>query len=70
MTAILPGCPICSRPLSVELARGRRSGKPFVMLRCAQDGRHFRAFINHRPYVEEVLRQLEEHEKHRQGGSR
>ena len=70
MTAILPGCPICSRPLSVELAWGRKSGKPFVMLRCAQDGRHFRAFINHRPYVEEVLRQLEEHEKHRQGGSR
>ena len=63
-------CPICGQSLSVELARGRKSGKPFVMLRCVQDGRHYRAFINHRPYVEEVLRQLEEHEKHRQGGSR
>ncbi len=70
MNASTPECPICNHPLSVELARGRRSGKPFVMLRCAQDGRHFRAFINHRPYVEEVLRQLEEHEKHRQGGNR
>jgi hypothetical protein len=52
-------CPICGQPLSVRLARGRRSGKPFVMLICEEDGRHFRAFISHRPYVQHVLDCLE-----------
>ena len=63
-------CPICGQSLSVELARGRKSGKPFVMLRCVQDGRHFRAFINHRPYVEEVLSRLESRHNHDPGGHR
>ena len=53
-----------------ELARGRKSGKPFVMLRCVQDGRHYRAFINHRPYVEEVLNRLESRHNHNPGGYR
>lgn len=52
-------CPICGHPLSLRLARGRKSGKPFVMLLCAQDGRHFRAFISHRPFVQQVLDRLE-----------
>jgi hypothetical protein len=45
--------------LSVRLARGRKSSKPFVMLVCEVDGRHFRAFVNHQPYVKEVLEHLE-----------
>jgi hypothetical protein len=28
------------------------------MLVCEADGRHFRAFVNHQPYVKEVLEQL------------
>lgn len=59
MNTSLPECPICHRPLSARLARGRKSGKAFVMLICGSDGRHFRAFISHRPYVEEVLAYLE-----------
>lgn len=51
----LPRCPICNQPLSIQLARGRKSGKPFVMLICTMDGRHFRAFINHRPYVQNII---------------
>ena len=52
-------CPVCSVPLTVRLARGRKSGKPFVMLLCAQDGRHFRAFINDRQYVSNVIERVE-----------
>ena len=52
-------CPVCSVPLTVRLARGRKSGKPFVMLLCAQDGRHFRAFINDREYVAQVIERVE-----------
>ena len=59
MSNEMPRCPICGEPLSIRLARGRKSGKPFVMLLCARDGRHFRGFINHRPYVREVLDRLE-----------
>ena len=50
-----PECPVCHILLSVRLAQGRKSGKPFVMLVCPADGHHFRAFITHRPYVREVL---------------
>ena len=52
-------CPVCRCPLDLRLARGRKSGKPFIMLVCARDGRHFRGFINHRPFVEEVFVNLE-----------
>lgn len=64
----LPLCPICAEPLSIGLARGRKSGKPFVMLSCARDGRHFRGFINHGPYVREVLERLEARNDLRPGG--
>jgi hypothetical protein len=59
MSDILPACPICSKPLSVRLARGRKSGKSFIMLLCASDGRHFRGFITYRPFVEGMLAKLE-----------
>lgn len=56
-TQSLP-CLICGKPLNVRLAHGRKSGKAFVFLVCAADGRHFRAFISHRPYVQELLGRL------------
>ncbi len=52
-------CLVCREPLTVRLARGRKSGKPFVMLICGRDARHFRAFVNDQKYVGEVLERLE-----------
>ena len=49
------GCPICSNPLSVRMARGRKSNKPFIMFICPEDGRHFRGFISDQKYVNKVL---------------
>ena len=52
-------CLICGTPLTLRLAQGRKSGKPFLMLICPIDGRHFRGFITHRDYVAGVLARLE-----------
>ena len=52
-------CPVCGQSLAIRLARGRRSGKPFVMMLCAVDGRHFRAFISDENYVRGVIGRLE-----------
>jgi hypothetical protein len=49
------GCPVCALPLSVRPAKGRQSNKPFIMLVCSKDGRHFRGFITHQEYVRSVL---------------
>ncbi|MBI4235736.1 MAG: hypothetical protein HY688_00030 [Chloroflexi bacterium] len=54
-----PACLVCGAPLAVRLARGRKSQKPFVMLLCPQDGRHFRAFVNDQHYIAQVLARLE-----------
>jgi hypothetical protein len=54
-----PHCPICGETLNLSLARGRKSGKSFIMIRCLIDGRHFRGFITHRPFVESMLNKLE-----------
>ncbi len=48
-------CPICGEGLSVRTARGRKSNKPFIMLVCEEDGRHFRGFITDQQYVKKVL---------------
>lgn len=48
-------CPICRKPLSVKVAKGRKSNKPFIMLVCSEDGRHFRGFITDQPYVKKIL---------------
>lgn len=48
-------CPICTNPLSVRVAKGRKSNKPFIMLVCKQDGRHFRGFITDQTYVKKVF---------------
>ena len=45
--------------MSVRLAKGRKSGKSFVMLLCPADGRHFRGFITDKAYVASVLGKLE-----------
>ena len=48
-------CPICANPLSITIARGRKSSKPFIMLKCDRDGRHFRGFITDQEYVNRVI---------------
>ncbi len=53
-------CLICQQPLALRIARGRKSGKPSIMLICPTDGRHFRGFISDRAYVGQVLALLED----------
>jgi hypothetical protein len=48
-------CPICSDSLSISIAKGRKSNKLFIMLKCNRDGRHFRGFITDQEYVNKVL---------------
>ncbi|HZA23973.1 MAG TPA: hypothetical protein VFA32_15460 [Dehalococcoidia bacterium] len=52
-------CIVCGGGLTLRTARGRKSGKPFLMLICPTDGRHFRGFINDQGYVKQVLARLE-----------
>jgi predicted RNA-binding Zn-ribbon protein involved in translation (DUF1610 family) len=49
-------CLVCGTQLAVRIARGRKSGKPFVMIICPADGRHFRGFVGDREYVSRVAR--------------
>ena len=56
-----PPCPVCRQPLALRTAKGRKSGKTFLMLVCVHDGRHFRGFINARSFVDKVLSRLEGH---------
>jgi hypothetical protein len=48
-------CPICSNVLAIRMAQGRKSNKPFIMLICPQDGRHFRGFITDQGYISKIL---------------
>ncbi|AOV99947.1 hypothetical protein [Dehalococcoides sp. UCH007] len=48
-------CPICTSRLNIRMAKGRISNKPFIMLICPKDGRHFRAFISDQTYIARVL---------------
>ena len=54
-------CLVCEEPLELRPAQGRRSGKPFLMLICPRDGRHFRGFINDKEFVAGVMSRLEGH---------
>ena len=54
-------CLVCGKQMMMRPAKGRKSQKTFLMLVCSQDGRHFRAFINDREYVDKVLARLEGH---------
>ena len=62
-------CLICQHPLSLRPARGRKSGKPSLMLICPVDGRHFRAFVYDRAYVDSVLALLEGRTPSSDGGA-
>lgn len=48
-------CPICGTTLAIRPAKGRKSNKPFVMLVCPRDGRHFRGFITDQDFVLKVI---------------
>ena len=53
-------CPVCGKELSFRIARGRKSGKPFLMVACLVDGRHFRGFVGDQNYVKQVLNRIGE----------
>ena len=48
-------CPVCGDLVDVRPAQGRKSRKPFIMLVCSRDGRHFRAFISDQEFVARVM---------------
>jgi hypothetical protein len=48
-------CLVCGAGLEVRSATGRKSGKPFLMLICPVNGRHFRAFITDQKYVSQIV---------------
>lgn len=52
-------CPVCQQDLSVRPSRGRKSGKPFLMFICPEDGRHFRGFIAHQGFMSQVMERLD-----------
>ena len=52
-------CLVCHGPLELRIAHGRKSQKPFLLLICPVDGRHFRGFIADREYVAGVIRNAE-----------
>jgi hypothetical protein len=62
-------CLICQQPLVLRLTKGRKSGKPSLMLICPQDGRHFRGFITLQSYVRQVLARLEGQTPSLEGGA-
>jgi rRNA processing protein Gar1 len=45
--------------MAFQIARGRKSGKPFLMVKCLRNGRHFRGFIGDQVYVRKLLERLE-----------
>lgn len=65
----LPACLVCGIAFAVRPARGRISGKPFIMIICPADGRHFRGFITYQPYVMGVVESAGERGSPGRGGS-
>lgn len=57
MTTSAIACPICGGDMKISVTTNR-NGKHAIGVHCPADGRHFRGFINHKPYVEEVLGQI------------
>jgi hypothetical protein len=55
-TVPLP-CPICGTDLRLSVTTNK-NGKHAIGVHCPEDGRHFRGFINHRPFVEGALDRL------------
>ena len=56
-----PNCIVCGEALDLRSTQGRRSRKLSLMFVCPVDGRHFRAFITYKPYVDAVLGRMEGH---------
>ena len=52
-------CHICQTPLRLKLCFGRKSGKPGVSISCPADGRHLRAFVTDKDYVQGIMERLE-----------
>ena len=52
-------CHICQTSLKVKLCYGRKSGKPGVSISCPADGRHLRAFVTDKDYVQGIMERLE-----------
>ena len=57
MTTSAIACPICGGDMKISVTINR-NGKHAIAVHCPADGRHFQGFINHKPYVEEVLGQI------------
>ena len=57
-------CLVCGEPLDLRQTQGRSSRKLSLMFVCPKDGRHFRAFVTYRPYVEAVLGRLSDLPSH------
>ena len=53
-------CPVCKIDLALRVVYGRKSNKPFLMLICPTNGRHFRGFIADREYVRNIMDRAEE----------
>ena len=49
-------CFVCKGQLEVRKAAGRKSGKPFLFLKCAADGRHFRGFVYDPAFIARLTR--------------
>ena len=62
-------CLVCGSSLESRLAKGRKSGKPFIMLICPVNGKHFRGFVGDQIYVKEVLARLENQTPAQSSGS-
>ena len=58
-------CPICAAALRFTLCTNR-NGKHSIGVHCGQDGRHFRGFINHKPFVEDAISHMAAAEEARQ----
>ncbi len=58
-------CPICTESLRFTVCTNRH-GKHSIGLHCPQDGRHFRGFVNHRPFVEDAISHMAAAEEARQ----
>ena len=58
-------CPICSEALRFTVCTNR-NGKHSIGVHCPHDGRHFRGFINHKPFVEDAISHMAAAEDARQ----
>ncbi len=48
-------CLVCRGPIDIRFGTTRRARKPCINMRCRSDGRHFRAFIVDREFVDRMM---------------